>query len=397
MLKFLSIIKLIVILSIILINYRVYSDSSILIPPTPMYLGARPLGMGDAFVAVADDENTIFQNPAGIGLNNLKSKSILKSASFPNISFSSNAYTTDLLGNYFNSFEYPSGIINKAVTNSDTNNIVFTRLSLFPNVVIGRFQLGILVDSYVNGYTTKSNSIQTSAYSTSASPLTYDRTFTLFSRDQYGPVMGFSYTFSRHIVLGLGSRFMQRATKMNTIEANQNGAIDASNKASDKNVNYTYGFAFDTGIILPLYDSINTKIAFSFLDVGDTTYKAASSSSSNEVEKMNIKGGLSISPDISKNVGTILSIEEERINDPRVDDRNKLRAGCEFSFGEKTGANAPFSARLGYGMQTFSAGMSIYILFANLEFATYGESVPINNGYVIDRRYITKLTVDILN
>ena len=92
-----------------------------------------------------------------------------------------------------------------------------------------------------------------------------------------------------------------------------------------------------------------------------------------------------------------LAIEEERINDPRMDDRNKLRAGCEFSFGEKTGANAPFSARIGYGMQTFSLGMSIYILFANLEFATYGESVPINNGYVIDRRYITKLTVDILN
>jgi hypothetical protein len=389
--------KLIFILFIILINYRVYSDSSILIPPLPIYLGARPLGMGDAFVAVADDENAIFHNPAGIGSNNLKSKSILKSASFPNISFSSNSFTSDLLVNYFNSYEYPSSIINKAVTNRDSSNIVFTRLSLFPNVVIGRLQLGVLVDSYVNGYTTILNSTQTSAYSTSITPLTYDRTFTLISRDQYGPVIGFSYPFSRRIILGLGSRFMQRSTKMNTIEANQYGAIDASNKASDKNVNFTYGFAFDTGIILPIQDSINTKIAFSFLDVGDTTYKAASSTSNNEVEKMNIKGGLSISPEISKNVGTIFSIEEERINDPRVDDRNKLRAGCEFSFGEKTGANAPFSARLGYGMQTFSAGMSIYILFANLEIATYGESVPINNGYVIDRRYITKLTVDLLN
>ncbi|MBX9836986.1 MAG: hypothetical protein K2X69_01600 [Silvanigrellaceae bacterium] len=94
--------KLIFILFIILINYRVYIDSSILIPPLPIYLGARPLGMGDAFVAVADDENAIFHNPAGIGSNNLKSKSILKSASFPNISFSSNSFTSDLLVNYFN-------------------------------------------------------------------------------------------------------------------------------------------------------------------------------------------------------------------------------------------------------------------------------------------------------
>lgn len=388
--------KALIFLSLLLISYNIYGDNSTLVPAIPMYLGARPLGMGDSFVAVADDENAIFKNPAGIGSNNAKTKSIVKSTSFPNLSFSSNSYTTNLLGKHYNSYEYPSGIIDKSVTNSDKNNIVFTRLSLFPNIVIERFQLGFLADSFASGYTTLLTSTKTSAYSTNNTPLTYDRTFSLTTRDQYGPVVGFSYPFSKNIILGLGSRFMQRATKINTIEANQNSAIDASNKASDKNENYTSGFGFDTGIIFPFKDSLNTKIAFSFLDVGDTTYSAASETSHNEVERMNIKGGLSINPEINKDVGTIFSVEEERINDPRLDDRDKIRAGCEIYFGGTSGANAPFSARFGYGMQTISAGISIYVLFANLEFATYGESVPINDGYVIDRRYIAKLTVDLL-
>ncbi len=35
-----------------------------------IYRGIRPLGMGNAFITVADDENTLFYNPAG--LNDVK-------------------------------------------------------------------------------------------------------------------------------------------------------------------------------------------------------------------------------------------------------------------------------------------------------------------------------------
>ncbi|MDD5594607.1 MAG: hypothetical protein PHG97_07720 [Candidatus Margulisbacteria bacterium] len=35
--------------------------------PLSIAIGARPLGMGGAFVAVADDGNTLFNNPAGLG------------------------------------------------------------------------------------------------------------------------------------------------------------------------------------------------------------------------------------------------------------------------------------------------------------------------------------------
>ncbi len=34
-------------------------------------VGARPLGIGGAFIALADDENAVFYNPAGLGLNRI--------------------------------------------------------------------------------------------------------------------------------------------------------------------------------------------------------------------------------------------------------------------------------------------------------------------------------------
>ncbi len=392
--------KIFFILFLIIIEYEAYCDNTILIPPIPMYIGARALGMGDAFVAVSDDENALFDNPAGIGYNDPrnKSKSIVKSASFPNITFATNSFTSSLIGIYFNSsYRYPSNVIGQSIANSSSNDIVFSRISLFPNVVIGRFQIGFLADSHLSGYTTMLSSSQTSSYSTPADPLSYDKTFSIFNRNQYGPVAGFSLPISNHIILGLGTRFMERSTIIRTIEVNQNGPITPSLQNAENNINRTHGVAFDTGILIPFQNKLNTKIALSFLDVGDTTYNASNSSSFNEVENMNTKAGISINPNLSKNVGAILSVEEERINDVRVNDRDKIRAGCELSFGSYTGANAPFSVRAGYGMQTFSAGMSFYILFATFDLATYGESVPINNGYVTDRRYLARLTVELLN
>ncbi|TWI75398.1 hypothetical protein LZ24_00850 [Desulfobotulus alkaliphilus] len=43
-----------------------FSASAFAAPYSRFYTGVRPLGMGGAFTAVADDQNTIFYNPAGL-------------------------------------------------------------------------------------------------------------------------------------------------------------------------------------------------------------------------------------------------------------------------------------------------------------------------------------------
>ncbi|RDB35249.1 MAG: hypothetical protein DCC88_11210 [Spirobacillus cienkowskii] len=94
---------------IIIIQYNTALVGSIIIPPLPIALNSRPLGMGNAFVGVADDENAIFSNPAGIGFidSRNKTKDFVKSASFPGFSIASNSYTyntpsTKFVGNIDN-------------------------------------------------------------------------------------------------------------------------------------------------------------------------------------------------------------------------------------------------------------------------------------------------------
>src|SRR3990170_3935872 len=58
-------------LPIIALCFAVGLDAAAWAEPLPLfYQGVRPLGMGGAFTAVADDENAMFYNPAG--LNNIK-------------------------------------------------------------------------------------------------------------------------------------------------------------------------------------------------------------------------------------------------------------------------------------------------------------------------------------
>ena len=51
-----------------LISLPVFAAQDMIVAD-PMYIGvgARPLGMGKAYVAVAEDGDTVFVNPAGLG------------------------------------------------------------------------------------------------------------------------------------------------------------------------------------------------------------------------------------------------------------------------------------------------------------------------------------------
>jgi len=45
-----------------------FAASSAVQPQVNLRIGARPLGMGEAFTAIADDANAVFWNPAGLPL-----------------------------------------------------------------------------------------------------------------------------------------------------------------------------------------------------------------------------------------------------------------------------------------------------------------------------------------
>ncbi|MEA3356018.1 MAG: hypothetical protein U9Q23_01555 [Candidatus Bipolaricaulota bacterium] len=60
--------------------------------------GARPVGMGNAFVAIADDENALFYNPAGLGDIDHIGISSLISRRFAHLNYGAIGITTPNLG-----------------------------------------------------------------------------------------------------------------------------------------------------------------------------------------------------------------------------------------------------------------------------------------------------------
>lgn len=82
---------------ILLAFLLLWADHSYSQPRSQLFVGARPLGLGETFVAIADDGNAVYWNPAG--LTNLKRIELN--------SMYANLYNIEGLQNIFLSFVYP--------------------------------------------------------------------------------------------------------------------------------------------------------------------------------------------------------------------------------------------------------------------------------------------------
>lgn len=71
--------------------------------------GARPLGIGGAFIALSDDENAVFYNPAGLGLNRIIGVTSLVTHQFGAASFTAVGVALPFFG--VNFLQLDSGII----------------------------------------------------------------------------------------------------------------------------------------------------------------------------------------------------------------------------------------------------------------------------------------------
>lgn len=117
------------------------------------YKGIRPLGMGGAFTAVADDENAMFYNPAG--LNDIKGFGGFVSPIPPGLYVEANK----------NVKSFYNDVIDIADASNDTEQAnlaakllenwlgkeIHLRTGLFPNVTVHNFGVGFLAQASIDG------------------------------------------------------------------------------------------------------------------------------------------------------------------------------------------------------------------------------------------------------
>ena len=125
--------KKIFLILFMLINTEVFSQEI-------NYIGRSPRAqlMGDAFTAVADDEYTLFYNPAALG----RSKSVSITPLNPSFSGTNPIKDLDRFKNFPSD---PVGISNKVL-----NYPLTLQLSIFPGIKMGRFGLNLFANSKTN-------------------------------------------------------------------------------------------------------------------------------------------------------------------------------------------------------------------------------------------------------
>jgi len=195
--------------------------------------GARPLGMGSAFVALADDANSIYYNPAGLGGIGQKMFTAGYNKLYPGL------YDNSRLGNSFAGYVYPFeekgtlgsigiGMMSMALSQLYSESIVFISYGRnVSGIVPAQFTIQELADVYF-GFSVKLLSKKYDTDYISNSDNLIDNTDTVFagglSKSGVTADIGLLYRYNYNLSAGL--------VIINMLTANMNMGMEEKNSLS---------------------------------------------------------------------------------------------------------------------------------------------------------------------
>lgn len=327
----------------------------------PSYFkGVRPLGMGGAFTAVADDESALFYNPAGLdrvqtwrlGVLNPLLEVGEKGADFyqdaQDADLDNTSEVTDLLRDYMGQY-------------------LHYRAALFPNFVMRHFALGVLAQSSVN----------VEPHNLAFPEADVDAFATL------GAHAGLGYgLWDGKLLLGVSGKYVKAYRLQEVYDAAEIAADDFQDRI-DEDTKSGGGFGFDVGAMVVLPILLEPALALTVLNVADTDLGDAGALP----QQINV--GASVSHefpwlrmtaaadwvDVGNNVGT----DEDLYK--------RLHFGVEGRFAKILSVRA--GIHQGYG----TVGASVDFRLVKLDYATYAEEIGSAAGDRSDRRHVVQLTL----
>lgn len=327
------------------------------------YRGIRPLGMGDAFIAVSDDENGLFYNPAGLrsvrGKKGVEVLNPLIEVSQDSIDLASDF--SDLNKN--NSSEV-STFLNKRIGEHHR-----LRARLFPHIFVPPFAMGILAQG------TGDMEIRNPTFPEVEVNL----------RTDIGLVVGGARDFGRGLVGGMTVKYIQREGIIKTYTA-----VDISNDNFDPadDLKTSSDFSFDLGGMAHLSE-------WTPLKKWDPTVGVVVQNITNLDFKENgkfptqLNVGVAIHPEIGFVKSTIafdlIDITTRLGTDNDLGKRTHL--GAEFKFPKV------LSLRVGVNQGYFTGGVTFDFWIVRLDVATYTEELGAIVGQRENRRTLAQLSL----
>lgn len=328
--------------------------------------GVRPLGMGNAFTAVSDDENAVFYNPAGLsdistlqlGVINPQVEVAGDSIDFAqdakDIDFDDTGEVADLLREY-------------------TGESQYAKLSLFPHFGLNALDSGILVG--VLGQSTAIVETHNPVWPQADVNLNAD----------YGPVVGAGIQVPgfENLRVGMGLKYIHRDS-LDEIYTPAEIASDDFEDQIDDDLNSGSGVSADIGLIYDadLVPFMDTKIGLSVLNIPEMSMGDADP----------IKSQYNIGFAVGKKLGfcdIVGALDVQDFTQNAIEENEwskRVHIGGEVQF--------PFVAlRTGLYDGYLSAGASLDIKLFRFDIATFGSENGAFAGQDEERRYVAQVTI----
>ncbi len=344
------------------------------------HYGVRPLGMGNAFVAVADDFNALFYNPAGLARINSWSMEIIN----PSFGVSSNTIATIKDVNNLMSGSTDSKSGNGVTAVIDTFKAIegknqYVNLGFTPHLIFPGFGLGIGVDVGGSLIVHHQVSADIDAGATAVIPLTYAKSM-LEDRLSLGAS-----------IKGVFTSGVNREFSIADITAFSKSSGTESSSGEKKLSDYVVGgkgVGVDVGMLFTPVKTMEPTLGVSVADVGGTPYKAVNETLGRPAPRQaSVNTGISLKPYMSNGMYLLTAIDAHAINQP-------IHYSRKFNFGSEFGLGKILKIQAGLHQGELSGGIQLDAWLLILRFATYAEQLgPTTNedkGFV-DRRYVAQL------
>ena len=374
------------------------------------FTGPRPAGMGGAFTAVANDENSFWTNPAGLArARKARSRNNLHVAKFPNLMLGANAASRGMYG----ALKSASGSsVSDVVSESavPTDKPFYMRAAAFPVAI---FEGG------------KNQPMGFGAFGNSVSKIYIDKDTPtdarIVSYTDVGAAFGIAYTnFSNRLNLGLTLRPTYRYAYEDTIPSEDLTSKTALAKRMKRDSNRGTGIGADAGVMFTLADvwfptvglavrNLPTGCKTDYLNpfteerqnICGTKFSGSSGNPDalTAIDPTDLRAGVSITPRFATNYSMRFAADVHNLymksstayyGLPGVDAAKLIHAGLEFFVGNPLD-QSPFSIRVGANQGFVTYGASLNLQWFHIDFASYGVDISDQVKRVEDRRYLLAL------
>ena len=381
--------------------------------PGNAFGGVRPLGMGGAFTAVANDENSVWTNPAGIGRSRkARTRGVLSLSKLPALIIGANANTKDFYQAFTGAQDKSvSGVLSSASLSG--NKPLWARGAVFP---VSLFDFGRQSPVAFGIY---SNAVVSALVESDATNVA-----SVNAVSDVGAVVTLGWNNpSNRLNSAIQIRPVSRYAYENRIPSANLVDRKAMSNYLRKDANKADGVGVDAGFMYTIADFWFPTIGVSALNLptgckkdylnpytqtrqnvcgNKFQGKFGNEDALSVLDPTDVRVGLSITPRITRSSNLRLAIDAHNLpigtsaqsfGLQSVPFNALIHAGVEFFSGNPL-VLPEYSVRFGVNQGFITSGFSFNLGIVALEFATYGVDVSSSAKAIEDRRYLASVALD---